>query len=215
MDLSIVIPVFDEEDNVEPLVGEITSVMKPLAKSYEIVIVDDGSRDRTFAMLAGLCRRAPNLRAIGLKRNFGQTAALAAGLAHARGECIVLMDGDGQNDPADIPAMLAELDSGADLVCGWRFQRRDAFISRRLPSMLANRLIAWATQVKLHDYGCTLKAMTSDVGAFERLLDEGQPEHSDHTCRGGVDTGQPRRPGCVPAGRWGRKGVYDRGTLPL
>ena len=172
MDLSIVIPVYNEEENVEPLVGEITSVMKPLVKSYEIIVVDDGSRDRTFAILAGLRRRAPQLRAIGLKRNFGQTAALAAGLTHARGEFVVLMDGDGQNDPADIPAMLAELDNGADLVCGWRFQRHDAFLSRRLPSMMANWLISWATQVKLHDYGCTLKAMRKDVAAHLKLYGE-------------------------------------------
>jgi glycosyltransferase involved in cell wall biosynthesis len=172
MDLSIVIPVYNEEENVEPLVAEITSVMKLLVKSYEIIVVDDGSRDRTFAILAGLRRRAPQLRAIGLKRNFGQTAALAAGLTHARGEFVVLMDGDGQNDPADIPAMLAELDEGADLVCGWRFQRHDAFLSRRLPSMMANWLISWATQVKLHDYGCTLKAMRKDVAAHLKLYGE-------------------------------------------
>ena len=172
MDLSIVIPVYNEEENVEPLVGEITSVMKPLVKSYEIIVVDDGSRDRTFAILAGLRRQAPQLRAIGLKRNFGQTAALAAGLTHARGEFVVLMDGDGQNDPADIPAMLVELDNGADLVCGWRFPRHDAFLSRRLPSMMANWLISWATQVALHDYGCTLKAMRKDVAAHLKLYGE-------------------------------------------
>jgi glycosyltransferase involved in cell wall biosynthesis len=172
MDLSIVIPVFNEEENVEPLVGEITSVMKPLEKSFEIVIIDDGSRDRTFEILACLRPRTPALRVIRLKRNFGQTAALAAGLAHARGESIVLMDGDGQNDPKDIPALLAELDKGADLVCGWRLQRRDPFLSRRLPSMIANRIISWATQVKLHDYGCTLKAMRREVAAHLKLYGE-------------------------------------------
>jgi glycosyltransferase involved in cell wall biosynthesis len=172
MDLSIVIPVYNEEDNVEPLLGEITSVMKPLKKSYEIIVVDDGSRDRTFAILASLRQCTPSLRAIGLKRNFGQTAALAAGLAHARGEYIVLMDGDGQNDPADIPAMIGAINAGADLVCGWRFQRRDAFFSRRLPSMMANRLISWATQVKLHDYGCTLKAMRKEVATHLKLYGE-------------------------------------------
>ncbi|MDH3446416.1 MAG: glycosyltransferase family 2 protein [Deltaproteobacteria bacterium] len=172
MDLSIVIPVLNEEGNVEPLVGEIISVMKPLGKRYEIIVVDDGSQDRTFANLADLRLRTPNLRAIRLKRNFGQTAALAAGLAHARGEFVVLMDGDGQNDPADIPAMLAELDKGADLVCGWRFQRKDAFLSRRLPSMVANRIISWATRVKLHDYGCTLKAMRKEVAAHLKLYGE-------------------------------------------
>jgi glycosyltransferase involved in cell wall biosynthesis len=172
MDLSIVIPVFNEEENVEPLVGEITSVMKPLKKSFEIVIIDDGSRDRTFEILACLRPRTPALRVIRLKRNFGQTAALAAGLAHVQGESIVLMDGDGQNDPKDIPALLAELDKGADLVCGWRLQRRDPFLSRRLPSMIANRIISWATQVKLHDYGCTLKAMRKEVAAHLKLYGE-------------------------------------------
>jgi glycosyltransferase involved in cell wall biosynthesis len=172
MDLSIVIPVYNEEENVEPLVREITSVMESLAKRYEIIIVDDGSRDRTFARLAGLRRKTPHLCAIGLKRNFGQTAALAAGLSHARGEVVVLMDGDGQNDPADIPAMLAELDRGADLVCGWRFQRRDALFSRRLPSMIANWLISRTTQVELHDYGCTLKAMHKEVAAHLKLYGE-------------------------------------------
>jgi glycosyltransferase involved in cell wall biosynthesis len=172
MDLSIVIPVFNEEENVEPLVDEITSVVGRLLKSYEIIVVDDGSRDRTFELLAGLHRRTPALRAIRLKRNFGQTAALAAGLAHARGECVVLMDGDGQNDPADIPALLAELDRGNDLVCGWRFKRRDALLSRRLPSMVANWVISGATQVKLHDYGCTLKAMRKEVANHLKLYGE-------------------------------------------
>ena len=172
MDVSIVIPVLDEEGNVEPLVGEIKSVMKPLGKAYEIIVVDDGSQDRTFENLVAMRKRIPNLRGIRLKRNFGQTAALAAGLAYAQGEFVVLMDGDGQNDPADVPAMLAELDKGADLVCGWRFQRRDAFLSRRLPSMVANRVISWATQVKLHDYGCTLKAMRREVARHLKLYGE-------------------------------------------
>jgi glycosyltransferase involved in cell wall biosynthesis len=172
MDVSIVIPVFNEEENVEPLVGEIQSIMKPLGRSFEIVIIDDGSRDRTFEILACLRQRTPALGVIRLKRNFGQTAALAAGLAHARGESIVLMDGDGQNDPKDIPALLAELDKGADLVCGWRLQRRDPFLSRRLPSMIANRIISWATRVKLHDYGCTLKVMRREVAAHLKLYGE-------------------------------------------
>ena len=140
MNLSVVIPVYNEEENVEPLVSEIMSTMDRHGKSYEIIIVDDGSRDATFERLASLRGRACALRVIRLKRNFGQTAALAAGLCHARGEFIALMDGDGQNDPADIPAMLTELEQGADLVCGWRFRRQDPLLSRRLPSMLANWL---------------------------------------------------------------------------
>ena len=172
MDLSVVIPVYNEEENVEPLVGEITSALEPLGKSYEIIFVDDGSRDQTFKRLAGLRQRVPTLQGIRLKRNFGQTAALAAGLAYARGDAIVLMDGDGQNDPADIPRLLEELDRGCDLVCGWRYERRDPFLSRRLPSMIANRLISWATQVKLHDYGCTLKALRKEAAKDLKLYGE-------------------------------------------
>jgi glycosyltransferase involved in cell wall biosynthesis len=119
-----------------------------------------------------LHEREAHLRVVRLKRNFGQTAALAAGLAHCEGKIIVTMDGDGQNDPADIPALLAELDKGNDLVTGWRFSRQDSFISRRLPSRIANRLISWTTQVKVHDYGCTLKAMHSDVAKNLKLYGE-------------------------------------------
>jgi glycosyltransferase involved in cell wall biosynthesis len=172
MDLSIVIPVFNEEENVEPLAREIASVLEPLGQRYEIIFVDDGSRDGTFERLACLRRRVCGLRVIRLKRNFGQTAALAAGLCHARGEFVALMDGDSQNDPADIPAMIAELQRGADLVCGWRYRRRDPFLSRRLPSMIANRLISWATQVKLHDYGCTLKVMRQEIAKGLKLYGE-------------------------------------------
>lgn len=172
MELSIVIPVYNEEENVEPLVQEIKSALEQLGKGYEIVIVDDGSTDGTFEVLARLHEREAHLRVVRLKRNFGQTAALAAGLAHCEGKIIVTMDGDGQNDPADIPALLAELDKGNDLVTGWRFSRQDSFISRRLPSRIANRLISWTTQVKVHDYGCTLKAMHSDVAKNLKLYGE-------------------------------------------
>jgi glycosyltransferase involved in cell wall biosynthesis len=172
MELSVVIPVYNEEQNVEPLMQEITAVVAPLGKKYEIVVVDDGSEDNTFPTLAQLRCSEPHLRVVRLKRNFGQTAAMAAGLAHAQGEVVVMMDGDGQNDPADIPALLAELDRGNDLVSGWRFLRRDPLLSRRLPSMIANGLISWTTQVKLHDYGCTLKAMRKDVAKNLKLYGE-------------------------------------------
>ncbi len=172
MDLSVAVPVYNEEENVEPLIREIIGVLDPLGKSYEIVVVDDGSQDRTFAALTKLHENQPALKVVRLKRNFGQTAALAAGLAHARGEIVVLMDGDGQNDPADIPALLAKLAEGNDLVAGWRFNRRDPFLNRRLPSMIANRLISWTTQVKLHDYGCTLKAMRKDIADNLKLYGE-------------------------------------------
>ncbi len=146
--------------------------MAPVNKGYEIIAIDDGSNDGTFAALSRLQRCDPALNIIRLKRNFGQTAALAAGLAYASGDIVVLMDGDGQNDPADIPALLAKLDDGQDLVVGWRFNRQDPFLSRRLPSMIANRLISWTTKVKLHDYGCTLKAMRKDIAKGLRLYGE-------------------------------------------
>jgi glycosyltransferase involved in cell wall biosynthesis len=172
MDLSVVVPVYNEETNVEPLIGEINGVLRHLGKSYEVVVVDDGSEDQTFAVLSRLHREQPALKVVRLKRNFGQTAALAAGLAYALGEIVVLMDGDGQNDPADIPALLTKLAEGNDLVAGWRFDRRDPFLSRRLPSMIANRLISWTTRVKLHDYGCTLKAMRQDIAKNLKLYGE-------------------------------------------
>ncbi len=172
MDLSVVVPVYNEETNVEPLVGEINGVLRHLGKSYEVVVVDDGSEDQTFAVLSKLHREQPTMKVVRLKRNFGQTAALAAGLAYARGEIVVLMDGDGQNDPADIPALLAKLAEGNDMVAGWRFNRRDPFLNRRLPSMIANRLISWTTRVKLHDYGCTLKAMRKDIAKNLKLYGE-------------------------------------------
>ena len=172
MELSIVIPVYNEEENIEPLVSELTTVLSRLQQTYEIVIVDDGSKDGTFAKLRVLLAQRPELTIMRLKRNFGQTAAVAAGLAHASGEIVILMDGDAQNDPADIPAMLAKLAEGNDLVAGWRFNRQDPFINRRLPSMIANCLISWATQVKLHDYGCTLKVMRRTVAKDLRLYGE-------------------------------------------
>jgi glycosyltransferase involved in cell wall biosynthesis len=172
MELSIVIPVYNEEENLEPLIQEIHAALRSLEKPYEIVVVDDGSRDGTFNRLARLHQRERGLRVVRLKRNFGQTAAIAAGLRYADGGVIVLMDGDLQNDPKDILPLLAELEKGNDLVCGWRFDRQDPFFSRRLPSMIANRLISWATQVKVHDYGCTLKAMRCDVAKGLRLYGE-------------------------------------------
>jgi glycosyltransferase involved in cell wall biosynthesis len=172
MELSIVIPVFNEEENIAPLVHEIDRVLAPSQKSYEIVVVDDGSKDGTFAALRKLFKHTERLKIVRLKRNFGQTAALAAGLDYADGEIIVLLDGDGQNDPADIPLLLSKIDEGNDLVAGWRHNRKDSFFTRRLPSMIANRLISWTTQVKLNDYGCTLKAMRKDLAKSLRLYGE-------------------------------------------
>jgi len=172
MELSIVIPVFNEEENIAPLIREIDQTLAPTCRCYEIVVVDDGSKDGTFAVLRALFTPAGRLKIVKLKRNFGQTAALAAGLDHANGEIVVLMDGDGQNDPADIPRLLAKIAEGNDLVAGWRYRRKDPFLSRRMPSMIANRLISWATKVKLHDYGCTLKAMRKELAKSLRLYGE-------------------------------------------
>ncbi len=172
MELSIVIPLYNEEENIEPLMREIEGVLTPLGKTYEIVAVDDGSKDGTFSALRDARKISPRLKAVRLKRNFGQTAAIAAGLAYAQGEFIILMDGDGQNDPADIPGLIKTLEEGYDLVSGWRYKRRDPFLRRRLPSMIANCLISWTTSVKLHDYGCTLKAMRKEVAKNLRLYGE-------------------------------------------
>jgi glycosyltransferase involved in cell wall biosynthesis len=172
MDLSVVIPVYNEEESLEPLVGELRSVLDSAGKSYEIVIVDDGSTDGTYPVILRLHQKEPRLKAIRLKRNFGQTAAIAAGFAHARGDVIIAMDGDGQNDPKDIPAMLDKLEQGYDLVSGRRFPRHDPFWSRRLPSQIANGLISWSTGVRLHDYGCTMKAMRGDIAKELKLYGE-------------------------------------------
>ena len=172
MELSIVVPVFNEEENLEPLIDEIACVLNPLNKSYEIIAVDDGSRDSSFNVLRRQQRCHRTLNIIRLKRNFGQTAALAAGLSHAAGEIVILMDGDGQNDPADIPKLTDKLAEGYDLVVGWRIARKDPLLSRRVPSMIANRLISWSTNVQLHDYGCTMKAMRQDVAKGLKLYGE-------------------------------------------
>lgn len=171
-ELSIVIPVHNESPNIKPLYDELTQTLGEYGRSYELLIVDDGSTDDTFAQLAALQARDPRLRVIRFRRNFGQTAAFAAGFAHARGRLVVTSDGDLQNDPRDIPAMVALVDQGNDIVCGWRKDRKDTFVNRRLPSILANRLISWATGVELHDYGCSLKVFRAEVVKPLRLYGE-------------------------------------------
>jgi glycosyltransferase involved in cell wall biosynthesis len=170
-ELSIVIPLYNEEANVEALRAELTESLAHLGRSYEIVLVDDGSTDGTAAALAAWQESDPRARVLRLRRNFGQTAAFSAGFDHARGEIVVTSDGDLQNDPADIPRLLNKLDEGLDMVCGWRRRRRDP-LSKRVPSWFANRLISWATGVHLHDYGCSLKAMRADVAKGLRLYGE-------------------------------------------
>jgi glycosyltransferase involved in cell wall biosynthesis len=161
--LSIVIPLYDEEENVLPLVREIGGVLDGLAPSAEIVVVDDGSRDASFARLVEVQTEEPRLRIVRLRRNYGQTAAMAAGIAEARGDLLVTMDADRQNDPRDIPKLLAALDDDIDVVHGWRIDRQDGWWNRRLPSILANRLISIVTGTHLHDYGCTMRVMRTAV----------------------------------------------------
>jgi glycosyltransferase involved in cell wall biosynthesis len=159
MEVSVVIPVYNEAGNLEQLVADVAQALDPLGRDYEVVIVDDGSHDGTPDVLRRLRAAYPRIRVILFRRNFGQTAALAAGIAHARGDVVVTMDGDGENDPADIPKLLARLEPGVDMVCGWRVERwKESMLSRRLPSAAANRIISSATRVELHDFGCTLKA---------------------------------------------------------
>lgn len=172
LDVSIVVPVYNEEESVNHLVAEVHAAMDPTGKRYELVLVDDGSSDGTWPLLERMADADPALHLVRFRRNFGQTAAMQAGLDAARGNRIVTMDADLQNDPADIPLMLQKLDEGYDLVAGWRKYRKDPFLNRKLPSMIANRIISVATKVKLHDYGCTLKAMTSEVGKELRLYGE-------------------------------------------
>ena len=171
-ELSIVIPVHNESPNIKPLYEELTQTLGQYGRAYELLVVDDGSTDDTFEQLALLQSRDPRLRVIRFRRNFGQTAAFAAGIAHARGRLVVTSDGDLQNDPRDIPAMVAMIDQGHDIVCGWRKDRKDTFITRRVPSILANKLISWATGVPLHDYGCSLKVFRSEVIKPLRLYGE-------------------------------------------
>jgi glycosyltransferase involved in cell wall biosynthesis len=163
VELSVVIPIRNEEAALAELHRELTQTLDAWGHSYELIVIDDGSTDRSFEILEALHSSDRRVRVIRFRRNFGQTAAFAAGFAHARGRVIVTSDGDLQNDPRDIPAMLTMLDSGYDIVCGWRKKRKDAFLSRLVPSMLANRLISWATGVRLHDYGCSLKAFRAEV----------------------------------------------------
>jgi glycosyltransferase involved in cell wall biosynthesis len=161
--LSVVVPVHNEEDNVGPLLEGLHAVLEGLGQPYELLFVDDGSTDSTLARLRAAAGRLPALRVVRLRGNFGQTAALAAGFDLARGALIVTLDGDGQNDPADIPRLLDKLKEGYDVVSGWRRQRQDPFWTRRLPSQAANALISWITGVHLHDYGCSLKVYRREI----------------------------------------------------
>jgi len=170
--VSIIVPLFNEEENVRRLYEELCEVADTRQFNVEFLFIDDGSEDRTVEVLDDVASGDSRVKIIRFRRNFGQTAALQAGFDYAGGEVIVTIDGDLQNDPAEIPMMLSKLDEGYDMVAGWRKDRRDSFISRKIPSMLANRLISRATNVRLHDYGCTLKVMSADVAKSIHLYGE-------------------------------------------
>jgi glycosyltransferase involved in cell wall biosynthesis len=171
VELSVVVPVHDEQENVGPLYDALRHSLEDLGRTYEIVVVDDGSQDETYLRLTRLAAADPRLKLVELRRNYGQTAAMAAGFDHARGQVIVPMDGDMQNDPADIERLLEKIDEGYDVVSGWRRERKDGF-ARRLPSRIANWLIGRVTGVRLHDYGCTLKAYRAEIVRETRLYGE-------------------------------------------
>ena len=171
-EISVVVPMRNESLNVAKLYGELTQTLNTFARPYEVIAIDDGSTDGTFTQLAALQATDSRLRVIRFRRNFGQTAAFAAGFKHARGTFIVTSDGDLQNDPRDIPAMIEIARTGPDIVAGWRKDRKDAFLSRRLPSMIANGIISFATGVKLHDYGCSLKVFRAEVVKSMKLYGE-------------------------------------------
>lgn len=161
--LSIVIPVFNEEESIGPLYEKLSSVMQKLDQPFEVILINDGSSDRTGSLINKLSDGDQRVKVIHLRRNYGQTAAMMAGIDHAMGDIIIPMDGDLQNDPEDISKLISKLDEGYDVVSGWRKDRKDGAIKRNLPSRIANRLISWISGVNLHDYGCSLKAYKRDV----------------------------------------------------
>jgi glycosyltransferase involved in cell wall biosynthesis len=172
-EISVVVPMRNEAPNVQDFHAEVISTLEAFGRPFEVLVIDDGSTDETFARLAELQARDARLRVIRFRRNFGQTAAFAAGFAHARGRYIVTSDGDRQNDPRDIPGMVEMLEQrNLDVVCGWRKDRKDAFVNRRLPSMIANAMISFTTGVKLHDYGCSLKVFRAEVVKSMNLYGE-------------------------------------------
>ncbi|MEK6279738.1 MAG: glycosyltransferase family 2 protein [Acidobacteriota bacterium] len=171
-EISVFLPVYNEEPNLRPLHEKLDHALQELRRSAEIIYVDDGSTDDTLKVLRELARLDPRVRVVALKRNYGQTAAMAAGIDAARGGVLIPMDADMQNDPADIVRLLEKLDEGYDVVSGWRKNRQDKAITRKLPSMIANRLISWIGGVPLHDYGCTLKAYRLESLENVRLYGE-------------------------------------------
>lgn len=172
MKISVILPVLNEEENLIDMNAEIIEVVENLDTEYEVIYIDDGSTDSSFEILHKLHQQNPKIKVIQFRRNFGQTAGLAAGFENASGDVIITMDSDRQNDPNDIPMLLDKINEGYDLVSGWRYDRQDAWLSRKLPSKLANGLISKITGVKLHDYGCSLKAFRKEVVENLRLYGE-------------------------------------------
>lgn len=171
-EISVFLPVLDEEENLVPMHEKIAAALAELGRSAEMIFVDDGSTDRSLAILKEIAAKDDRVRVISLRRNYGQTAAMAAGIDAAKGEILIPMDADLQNDPADIQRLLEKLDEGYDVVSGWRKNRQDKLISRKIPSQIANRIISWIGGVHLHDYGCSLKAYRRDVLQDVRLYGE-------------------------------------------
>ena len=161
--ISIVVPVYNEGESIKLLINEIFNVMDSHVLQFELIIINDGSIDNTINVLENLSVKIKQLKVINLRKNYGQTAALAAGFDNLKGEIIVTLDGDLQNDPRDIPKLISKLNEGYDLICGWRFQRKDKLLNRRIPSKIANRLIGNVTGIHLHDYGCSLKAFKREI----------------------------------------------------
>ncbi len=170
--LSILVPVYNEEGNLSLLNEKLEAALKKVGRPYEVIFVDDGSSDGSLEILMDLRDKNPNIKIISFSRNFGQTAALSAGIDLSKGDILIPMDGDLQNDPEDILALLQRIEEGYDVVSGWRKGRKDPFLTRRLPSVVANKIISWIGGVSLHDYGCTLKAYRRDILKNIRLYGE-------------------------------------------
>jgi glycosyltransferase involved in cell wall biosynthesis len=170
--VSMIVPLYNEEDNVRPLYEELCAVADKMKDEVEFILVDDGSKDCTVKVLKEIAADDSRVKLIKFRRNFGQTAAMAAGFDYASGDIVAVLDGDLQNDPAEVPRMIDKLNEGYDMVAGWRKDRKDAFVNRKLPSMIANKLISKITKVKLHDYGCSLKVMRSEVAKNLHLYGE-------------------------------------------
>ena len=161
--ISIIIPVYNESESIGFLLDEVINVMSFHEFNFELIVVNDGSKDNTFQVLKELTLKIKELSVISLRKNYGQTAAMSAGFDNSKGDIIITLDGDLQNDPNDIPKLISEINDGYDLICGWRFDRKDKLINRKIPSKIANKLIAHVTGLKLHDYGCSLKAFKKEI----------------------------------------------------